>query len=231
MNLDKIDAWLAGFFSAEGYIGNNIGESEQRAGFSYHPFIKIAQSEDNILYSLAGFLEGDMCINSGVNRHPLSKIDYSINPHITVAQKFSNILEFIKAYLEIKGINSTLIKYKKTKKNYYMLSIYGLENVKKFLNLIFPYMLGSKKLQAHILLEEIIPRIEKGFHLTKEGFFEIMGYVDKMNELKGGRRGKYNQKYFSKIWNMPLRLRERAVQSDEVSNTNRGGSSSRTCYA
>jgi len=57
-------------------------------------------------------------------------------------------------------------------------------------------MIGTKGLQTKIMLDEILPRLFFKIHSTTKGFIETVGWIDKMNSLKGRRRGKYNQKYF-----------------------------------
>ena len=62
--------------------------------------------------------------------------------------------------------------------------------------MVFPHLLGPKKLQAYIMINEVLPRMKRKMHLYKSGFLEIMAFVDAINELKGNVRGKYNQEYF-----------------------------------
>jgi len=148
---------------------------------------------------LAGFFEGEGCILMRISKSKTCNFGYRITPMVSINQCDYEILYKIKDFLETQKIDTNIIYECRSNPNHkdsYSLQIWRRYSVKKFFSLIYPYLLGKKIKQVEILLFDIFPLIEQNKHLTKKGFLEVMGYIDQLNSLKGGKRGKYNQKYF-----------------------------------
>ena len=151
---------------------------------------------------IAGFFDGEGCVGGNVIRNGYG---YTIHFNVTISQTEEKVLKDISNFLkdyEIK--NSVRMQYRPNPhhKDCYVLYIRNPISVFKFLKMIYPHLHTSKSIQAHIMLEKILPRYMQKVHTTEDGMIEIMGFIDEMNSYKGGVRGKYNQMYFiERRWN------------------------------
>jgi len=194
----KLDEWLGGFFSADGCLRIEYPTLRRKIYFQkflIRPKATIIQKISPI--NLAGFIEGDGCIGVTIMK---TKRNYNMRPFVRASQNLYpqySLIEFIQGYLNIVNINSNITSRKQGLGVAQILHIVGIKNVWSFLRLIYPFMIGTKGLQAKIMLDEILPRLYFNIHSSSiRGFIETVGWIDKMNKLKGGLRGKYNQKYF-----------------------------------
>lgn len=82
---------------------------------------------------------------------------------------------------------------------------------------MFPYLTKSKQTQTFIALEELLPKISKELHLTKEGFIECMSWIDLLRKFKGGRNleTKYTTEYFEDLWDIDLSKEQKAPTVEE----------------
>ena len=78
----------------------------------------------------------------------------------------------------------------------------GTHNIRNFLEPILPYLV-SKYEQAMMMLEEILPRVEEDMHREKDGFYELMYFVDSIRGTsKSGKKIKYDRDYFTEKWSV-----------------------------
>lgn len=57
--------------------------------------------------------------------------------------------------------------------------------------------------QSVLMLEEVIPRMDNDDHLTEEGFYELMEYVDAIREFSNhDSRQEYDQQFFGELWGL-----------------------------
>lgn len=191
--------WLGGFFDAEGYIGvRPYRNPRYRNGFSFIPACQINQAY------VAGYFDGEGCMACTVFRAEGRRLGFEIQPHPIVSSTDHDVIRKIGDFLLTKNINVKIYNRRRKSPNAQpqkQLLIYGLQNVKRFLILILPYLHTRKRMQTLILLQQIIPLMERKKHLTKKGFIEIMEYIDLLNDLKGGgKRSIYNANYFRELW-------------------------------
>lgn len=207
MEQEKIDwFWLAGFFDADGsVIGTaRVGKS-RKLGFRIDPEIQFKQG---YLRYLAGFTDGDGHIRVKTTVDKSYKIGFRLRPEYNLdncsAQMMNDIYNRLKelGFKPNRAIIKTPSRTRPTWRPICQIRISRRSLVKRFCRMILPYLhlYSPKRTQIGILLDEIIPRLEQGVHSTKEGFIEVMHYVDKMNQLKGGKRGKYSEQYFRQLW-------------------------------
>jgi len=187
--------WLGGFTSADGTISPMI-KKQRDVNIGYYLSLRMSwnQKSEPIL---AGFFDGDGYINPIIKRKGRG---YSIRPTLQMGNRCSLILIELSSILN--GLN---IEYRwgfNKRDEMIYININKFSHVKNLLEILFPYLLGSKRIQAEIMLREIIPRMERSLHRTKEGFLEIMEFVDRLNSHKVGKRGKYNRKFFIGVWRL-----------------------------
>jgi len=183
--------WLGGFTSADGSISATV-KKQKDTMIGYHLSLRAHWSQRPIL---AGFFDGDATITSFIKHR---RGGYELGIGTQIGNKCCLIIDEVSGILTNLEIEHTQARSKRDGMNY--INVNKRSQVEKLLRLIQPYLLGSKRLQAEIVLNEIIPRMKKNLHLTREGLLDIMSFVDKLNEYKGGLRGKYNRDYFIKEW-------------------------------
>lgn len=185
--------WLGGFTSADGSIQVTL-KKQKDVVIGHHLSLRVewGQNPEPIL---AGFFEGDASIICKITQ---IREGYKLGIRSEIVNKCSLIINEISEIL-----NNLEIKYTKKRSRrdgVIYITVNRHSQVEKLLRLIHPYLLGSKRLQSEIMLKEIIPRMNKNLHLTRDGFLEIMMFVDELNAYKGGHRGKYNREFFIEEW-------------------------------
>lgn len=187
--------YIAGFFDAEGTI---VVQPAPHSRYAInHTFIlQVSIGQKDIAY-IAGYFDGEGYLCNAIHSEDNMDTGYAMKQNIKIVSNDYDILEKIEKIFHTQNLKAHIRKKKKGAKE---VIISSRASVKRFLEIYTPYFWGPKKIQAQIMLNQILPRMEKGEHLTKKGFIEIMGHVDKMNSFKGHNRGKYNQQYFKDIW-------------------------------
>lgn len=196
---EPLHGWLAGFIDGDGTVGMLIKQrptDQYKVGFSMEPRMRIAQCR------MAGYVDSDGVIAANIYESN-SRVGYHINPLASLTQrKGTGIWWPVISYCEHWDINWRIETKERENSTVERFSVTGQSNVRRFLWPIVEVMV-VKRQQTKIMLDSIIPRLEDGVHHEKEGFIEVMEFVDQMNRHKGGRRGKYNADYFRELWGIP----------------------------
>lgn len=201
--------YLAGLIDTDGSIIQAIRKRDQHdLGFSLAPQVVFDQY-------LAGLVDGDGAIFPAVRAPYLQqgrkkKSKFTIVPQTVVAlyeldfeaiRLLNTILDDVESNLGI-NINRYIRENKDGSGIWFRFGVYSRSGAKKFLGAIYPYLIIRRK-QAKIILEEIIPRMENGVHLNKEGFLEIINFADQISALNGhGVRKKYTYDFFKELWGL-----------------------------
>lgn len=75
------------------------------------------------------------------------------------------------------------------------------EDIRRFLEPMLKYLVAQYELSL-IMLEEIVPRMKDDQHREKEGFLELMEYVDMIRTSARQSQLKYDTEYFEKEWSL-----------------------------
>ena len=166
---------------------------------------------------IAGYGDGEACLLMGI-QHEKREIKtkgtlidgWWIAPSWCVTSYDETTLSAINSFLKENNISiAKFYTYPKIRKRQLKrpsrISVFGWKNVSIFLRQILPYSIAKKE-QYELYLK--IPDMIKGFPKTKHGrpqwtkggFIEIMRVIDKINSLKGRKRGKLNTEYFLNLW-------------------------------
>lgn len=140
--------------------------------------------EINLSY-IAGFLEGDGCILSQIVRRKDYKYGFELRLSVSFYQKATRywfILK-IRRYLNSLGIRSNSGK-KSDGMSY--LTITGDNQVKKLLEMIYPYLLLKKRL-ARLTLDII--NLKKTIK-KEDDFIEVCKLIDKTSEYRDSKKKK-----------------------------------------
>lgn len=176
------EAYLAGLIDSDGEITLRVKKNYRyRYGFCFFPQIRITQY-------IAGLIDGDGCLDVQIYRNR----NFGILPRVRLTEsKIIKLEELLRRFRAL-GVHPKVYR----DRNNIIISIVKIGEVKNLLQKILPFLV-IKREQAEILLYEIIPRLEKFKHKSKDGFLEIMGFVDRLRELNcyNGLL-KYTKKYF-----------------------------------
>lgn len=195
-------SYISGFIDADGSILLSIRkrkESSRKWKWSVLPELVISQK-------FAGLVDGDGSIKLNIGIKPKMKHDYLLNPSVSLeaeVRSFNEFNEFMDQLCSTLNITYTT-QHTKRHGNPYLFrwSITGINNVEKILEFIRPCLIWKRE-QCDVMLNEILPRMKEGKHLTKEGIIEIMYHADVLANLHGkGSRRKYSENYFRELWNI-----------------------------
>lgn len=199
---EQLTKWNAGFVDGDGCIASGLKKTD-RLDVGYKADVSCIVENCYV----AGLMDSDGSINMSISESERTPTGYIQQPRCMIGQNHtkSPLLDKLATFAESVGVNYS-IQHK---------SIDGKENdrfrfvvkspvhVKQYLNALRPHLVVKKK-QAEIMLEDIIPLMERDEHLHRRGFLKLMNHVDRMNAHKGGNRGKYNLEYFEDMWGMSL---------------------------
>ena len=140
--------------------------------------------EINLSY-IAGFLEGDGCILSQIVRRKDYKLGFELRLSVSFYQKVNRYWFILKLskYLNSFGIFSNIGK-KSDGMSY--LTINGDSQVKKLLEMIYPYLLLKKRL-ARLTIEII--NLKKTIK-NEDDFIEVCKLIDKTSEYRDSKKRK-----------------------------------------
>lgn len=134
-----------------------------------------------ILIYLAGFIDGDGCINAQIVRRKDYKLGFQIRVSIAFFQKTSR-------YFFIEWIHSIIkcgvIRIRKDGISEY--TIIGIKNVRPFLEKISPFLIVKKK-QSDLLLE-IMKEMELNSNKDKSSFLNLCKKVDLFMSLNDSKK-------------------------------------------
>lgn len=158
---------------------------------------------------LVGFIEGEGNFGFTVGKRKSYKIGWQISPifKLGLVRNDRNVLEKIKVFLKSHDIISHSLQdvephhtWSKNASEQTHLRITRIKSCQKLAKLIFPLLESKKKKEVKLWLRGI-EKIDKGHHLRKKGFLEIMEIVDELHSLRKQRKPvRYNKKFFGKLF-------------------------------
>lgn len=183
--------------------------------------------------SVAWFFIGEGGATLGCSRRHervgLSAIlGYRITPHVAITNTDLDVMEVLERWFKVKKIKNNFCtrQPKAPRKTRFDIKVERFADVKKFLEIILPYLVGKKKIVCRLMLECLtkfgrgswsdILKV-KGRVTRKRGrilsinwnvdeerrkFLEMMKYREKILAINGGRTAKYRYPFFEKLWGM-----------------------------
>lgn len=147
---------------------------------------------------VAGAVDYGCNFSINVKKDDSRKFGYSIVHQLTISNIHRGSIALINEFCREHEIDSKT----RPKKDSYRFEIGNREGIKRFLKLIKPYLV-AKHDSAEIMLEHLIPGLERGETKTKQGFIQMVRYVDKIREQRSSRgKAKYDTEYFKEEWNL-----------------------------
>ena len=164
--------------------------------------------EDTEIAHLAGFIDAVGSVTVHVSKNDSYKLGYNYTPVVRASRPMNDndpLLGKLLEYADEQGVRYSLSEKSHAKDRdsmSYEFFCKRPDGVKRFLEPLLPYLVAKYE-PALILLEHVIPRIEDGLHLEKEGFYELMEFADaiRQNDRQKSIK-KYDQEYFANEWSI-----------------------------
>ena len=152
---------------------------------------------------VAGVMDSTSSITVSVAPQQNTRLGYTIVPRILMERHQEHLIGVVDNWALEHGINAKVKQHESNSGQKYTYSIQSRGDVRKFLELIKPYIV-VKHDTIEIILNEILPRLEEGRHKTKEGFVETIEYADMVRESTARSNYKYDADYFLEEWSDEL---------------------------
>lgn len=147
---------------------------------------------------VAGAVDFGSSLSVKVSKSNRRKIGYGIAPQMLISSTDKTVLGFIDEFCEAHDIVPRFRETKTSKR----LEFSKRDDLLKFLKLVRPYLI-SRHAEVEILINDLIPGLETGKGSSKEGFYELIGYVDQIREeTQASTDVRYDQDYFREEWDL-----------------------------
>ncbi len=129
---------------------------------------------------IAGFIDGEGCFHVGISKHPELRFGYQILPELTVVQhkRDLDLLYQLRSSMDC-GV---------VRRNHGDRYCWRVRNLKNLIEVIVPFFeqnsLKSKKSVEFQKFAKVVKLMEKGTHLTEEGFNRICQIAAGMNRCE-----------------------------------------------
>lgn len=162
------------------------------------------QAESEVEGWMYPYIAGALDFRSGVNvniiKAPSYKLGYTVNVTIEFTHRAQTPLGMIDMFCEQYDIKTVMNEHESGR---YRLQITGRENVKQLLEELGPFIVGSVE-QFELIMDHILPALERGEHRDRQKFVNLMHYIDKFSETTAGRSSKYTKEFFEEEWSQYL---------------------------
>lgn len=195
--LYDFDDWFAAFFDGEGCITTKISRRDSYStGFEIEPKVRISHSQ------VTGSIDAEGHLGIRIISTNDYRVGYRMRPMVEVSEcDHDRLMDTLAKYGDARDVNYFISHSERDEKrsDQYTWSVSGIQNTLDLLSPIRDRFIVKRE-QVDLFLDEILPRLKQGVHHEKEGFLEVMSYVDRFNSYKGGSRGKYTLEYFEELW-------------------------------
>ena len=129
---------------------------------------------------IVGFIDGEGCFHIGISKHSDLRMGYQILPELTVVQhqRDLDLLHELRSTMNC-GV---------VRRNHGDRFCWRVRNLKNLTEVIIPlfdkYPLRSKKSLDFLMFRKVVMMMQKGEHLTKDGFQRILRIASEMNRAK-----------------------------------------------
>jgi hypothetical protein len=147
---------------------------------------------------VAGVFDFGTNLSISVQKSGSHKVGYQIQVKLEFSNSDKAALGFLDEFCETHGIDTRF----RSLENSYRLEVGNRDDIELFLRLVQPYVIARHGV-VEILLKNLLPGLELGKASSKEGFYELMEYVDEIRSQTSGRSNpKYDQAHFQNEWGM-----------------------------
>ena len=138
---------------------------------------------------IVGFIDGEGCFHVGISRHDDLRSGFQILPELTVVQHQRD--------LDLLFELRTTMNCGVVRRNHGDRFCWRVRNLKNLSDVIIPffdkYPLKSKKALDYIKFRKVVMMMQKGEHLTEDGFSRITAIASEMNRNKPRTKGEFKR--------------------------------------
>jgi len=191
--------WFGGFSCGDSSFAV-IARKSSNSKIGFRIVTRLRWSQCGIPHT-AGFWDADGSFVLRVAKEKSHRLGFSMSPQIKGTSYDDLIIANIEKIFKEEKITYSVSTDSSTREEF-TITVTHLPSVKLVCELLFPYLIGKKKIQCALFLQEIIPRLERAEHLTKEGFIELLELRETISFTKKGNRKRYSAQYFKELWDL-----------------------------
>ena len=152
---------------------------------------------------LAGVFDAAGAVTAHITKRDRYSIGYEFRPLVRVQRPHRHVplIGKLDEYAEQQSVGGLV----EETSSGYEFEVYGPEDISNFLEPLVPYLVTNYE-PAQIMLQEIVPAVEDDKHLTKQGFYELVGVVEELRESTARSDSRYTQEYFADEWEGDLKV-------------------------
>lgn len=145
----------------------------------------------------AGFFDGEGSVGLYAQEHSANSIGWKVQPQIVISQ-WQPEQELHEKLLSLLDENDITYNFQQQSSGKSNIRIQSRSSIVKLWELIGNHLVVKKE-ELRIMAEEIVPMLNDGKHLKKEGFLEVMQKKEKLDQNKSSSatsNRKYDYEYF-----------------------------------
>lgn len=125
-------------------------------------------------------------------------VGHRIVPEVYVNHTDPGVLGFLDEFCENHGLQPRV----RERDQNYRLEVSRRDDLRDLLRLVRPYVLARDE-TVRLILDRLIPGLERGDHGDEQGFLKLMATVDEIREQTTTRsEPKYTEAYFREEWGL-----------------------------
>ena len=151
---------------------------------------------------LAGVVDNHFNLLLRISKSDRRTVGYKPQPSIRYKAEGKAIIDLLERYCAALDIAPRVYEKSETKYPHYRFVISRRDDLEAFLTPLRPYCVGQAE-PISLLLDEILPAMERGDHSDEETFLEFMEHADAFRDAAGrANRSKYDLEYFEREWDV-----------------------------
>jgi hypothetical protein len=162
----------------------------------------VAREAPDWMYAyLAGVVDSTGSLAVSVAKAEANPLGHQIQVRMRFKSNFPPVLGMIDEMAEAHGWSVNMEQRPDDRSDTRMI-MSRRENIREALTLIEPFIIGRLE-QVRLLLDVILPGLDKQMHYEKESFVELMEAIDEFRAASAGTsRSKYDAAYFRDLWDL-----------------------------
>ena len=146
---------------------------------------------------IGGLLDGCGSLTVNVRKKNEYAFGFTMEPELSVTKIKPHSIQILDDWAAANGIYGSASMYN----DRYIFRMNRAQDIRRFLELIRPYSKDRSDL-VDLLIEEILPELEKGTHRESKGnFIEMMELIDELRSLDvKSKASKYDAEFFQEEW-------------------------------
>ena len=151
---------------------------------------------------VASLVDNHFSFTITIGKDSKRKIGFRIQQNLRYKAEGDQVIHLLERYCDQIGVSPRITEKPETKYPHYEFVISRRNDVDTFLSKLRPYVLIQEE-AVTILLDRILPALERNAHSEKESFIGLMADIEEFRtEVGRANRAKYDYDYFIEEWDM-----------------------------